>query len=87
VAGRTIQQARQELFEQSKVFRRVFETEDGKAVLAILEARFGVGQAVRPSSGAAVDPYQLAINHGARQPMEWVRELLRFGMREEERHG
>jgi len=83
MAGRTVQDAKRELIEKGKLCRRLFETSDGKAVLELLEARFNGGRSVRPAQGAPVDPYQLAINEGAREPMRWVRELMAFSLTKE----
>lgn len=80
--ARTVNDAKRELAEKAKLFRRVFETPDGQRVLEILEERFITGRPLRPAQGAPLDPIQAVYNEGAREPMRTIRELLVFSMKE-----
>lgn len=59
-------------------FRRVFGTPDGGKVLEALD-QLASGVVLRPGPEAAIDPFALAVAHGRREVVQFIRDQIAAG--------
>jgi hypothetical protein len=72
--------ARKERVGRFLMFRRVFAGPEGQRVLELLEKL--THDRVRPIEGGPIDPLQLAVIHGRREVVQFIRDQIAAGERE-----
>lgn len=72
-----------ERVQRFMAFSRVFRTPDGQLVLEALD-RLTYGP-IRPGENTPIDPLQLAVLHGRRDVVQFIRDQL-SGAEKEENH-
>jgi DNA-directed RNA polymerase alpha subunit len=68
----SLEKAKQELSRKAHMFRQVFNTDEGKKVLAVME------QEAEPDQMFSDNPHRTSYNCGKRDMLVYIKQMLRY---------